>query len=133
METAEHLFAELKARGLRLTPARKAFASVLLRAAKPLSGPEILSKIKKTGLTLNKTTVYRELEQWQALGLLVALRLADRQAYYELASQKHHHHLVCLSCQKVEDVAIDEAGLKRSEALAKKQKQFTVMRHALEF
>jgi len=122
-----------KKAGLRLTGPRKAFASVLLEATQPLSAKTILEKLKGKQIIVNKTTVYREIERLEKLGMLRSIELGDRQKYYELSSLGHHHHLVCLECDQVEDVDLNETLLLRQEKKFTEERNFKVLHHSLEF
>lgn len=84
-------------------------------------------------MIVNKTTVYRELEQMQKLGMVESVQLGDRKQYYELTSRAHHHHLVCLSCERVEEVDVDETVLLKEEGKISQEKKFDLLRHSLEF
>lgn len=133
METQEKILSKIQCAGLRLTRTRQALTAVFLQSRTPLSVPELLVKLKKSGVVVNKTTVYRELERLEALNLVRSVKLAPRRASYELATREHHHHLVCVSCETVEDIDIAESELTREEKKVKAEKQFTVLRHSLEF
>lgn len=132
-EYTEGVIAILKVNGLRLTKTRKALVEVFLLDKTPLSVRDILYELQKVRIMVNKTTVYRELEKLQTRGIIDVVRLKDRKQYYELASREHHHHLICLSCERVEDVDMDEAKLLAEEETVNRERGFIVLRHSLEF
>lgn len=129
----EGVISILKSNGLRLTKTRKALVEVFLSDEAPLSVRDILCKLQEVRIMVNKTTVYRELEKLQTRGIIDVVRLKDRKQYYELASREHHHHLVCLQCEQVEDVDMDEAKLLAEEKIVSRERGFIVLRHSLEF
>lgn len=129
----EETIAILKNNHLRLTKTRKALVEIFLRNETPLSVSDILCTLSSMDRRVNKTTVYRELGQLQSKGIVGAVRLGDRKQYYELASREHHHHLICLQCERVEDVDMDEEKLFAEEKRASHEKGFAVLRHSLEF
>lgn len=133
MHTQEEILAIWSACGVRLTKTRQALARLFAHTRTPLSVPDILIALCAKGRKVNKTTIYRELERMQRLGIVASTQLGDRKQYYELALRDHHHHLVCMRCEKVEDIEVNEAELVREEQNASKQKQFMVLRHSLEF
>lgn len=133
METYKTILILLHENHLRLTKTRKALMELFLCNKPPLSVPEILSLLKKMRLGVNKTTVYRELERLQRVEIIAAVRLGDRKQYYELATRKHHHHLICVKCEHVEDVDVDEDELTHEAHRASREKHFSVLRHSLEF
>lgn len=129
----EILFKTIKHKGLRLTKTRRAVLELLVATHTPLSVPRILDELGCRGLSVNKTTVYRELEQLEKVDMVKALSLQDRKQYFELATRDHHHHFVCIECDEVEDVLFDESDILRQEAVLVQKKGFSVLRHSLEF
>lgn len=127
------LFETIKRKGLRLTKTRRAVLELLVATHTPLSVLRILDELACRGLSVNKTTVYRELEQLEKIGMVRSLSLQDRKQYFEVATRDHHHHFVCIECDEVEDVHFDESDLSRQEALFIQKKGFSVFRHSLEF
>jgi len=123
----------LKKHHLRLTKTRNVFVEIFSQNEAPLSVQDILKEFSCHHIKVNKTTVYRELERLQEVGIMNSVELGDRKKYYELASREHHHHLVCLRCERVEDVDMDEKKLFEEEKKVSREKGFTVLRHSLEF
>ncbi len=120
-------------RGQRLTPARQAILKVLGRSPTPQSPQEILHELKKFKLTINKTTVYRQLESLLSRRLIRAIHLGERSVRYELAhGLAHHHHLVCLDCGKITNIFFPTDLKKQEETIWKKNK-FEIFEHSLEF
>ena len=99
--------------------------SLLKKAKYPLSVPEMFFKI-----SANKTTLYRELDWFVAQGLIIEVEFGDGKKRYEVASRNHHHHLVCKTCGKIEDVEVDEKVLL---ANIKNKTRFQINNHSLEF
>ena len=133
MKNTEEVFTVLKAYHFRLTKKRKALIALFFQHETPLSAQDILAELKKNQITVNKTTVYRELERLQEVNIVSPVELGDRKRYYELTSRLHHHHLVCLQCERVEDVDMNEEKLFAEEKKVSHEKGFTVLRHSLEF
>ena len=80
---------------------------------------------KKIGV--NKTTIYRELARLVTEDLVLEVEFGDGKKRYELARLDHHHHAVCIKCDIVKDVKVDE------RYLYPKVKGFSLMRHSVEF
>ena len=51
---------------------------------------------------------------------------------YELESLDHHHHIICIDCDKVEDIVL-EKYLDSQEQKIMRQKKFKTISHSLEF
>ncbi len=113
---------------MRNTEVRQAIVSILENAQKPLVAKYLLALLERKGLSPNKTTVYRQLEKMEADGLVHKVFISDKEASYE-TRKEHHHHLVCGSCGKIEDVDLyDEKFIKKLLT----QKGFATIDHRLE-
>ena len=124
---------KLKTSGERLTPVRLALLGILSQKHRPLTPHELGLALAKRGLKTNKTTVYRQLETLVQYGIVQEIHLADRAQRYELSAEKgHHHHLVCLMCGRIEDIAFATDTAPQEKLIWKKNK-FKVARHSLEF
>lgn len=118
---------------LRRTKNREILLTVLHRARGPLSPPEIVSACHALGRQVNKTTIYRELDLLERVGLIKRVRVSDRKQYFELSERGHHHHFVCLNCDEVQDITIQDASLIAQARMLGKQLRFSVEAHAVEF
>jgi Fe2+ or Zn2+ uptake regulation protein len=101
--------------GQRLTASREVLLDTLTRAPRPLTIPEI--RDVQPGLA--QSSVYRNLVVLEEAGVVHRVVGADEFARWELAEDLsgHHHHLICATCGRVEDVPAS-AGLERSVAAA---------------
>ncbi len=127
------ILSTFKKHGLRLTQTRKLLLDIFLQNDRPLSALVLKQALKKQGHDVNKTTVYRELERLESIGVLHSIRLQDRAQYFELVSRGHHHHLVCVECHQVVDIDLEDTSLlKRVERFSKKM-NFFITTHAIEF
>jgi len=117
----------------RYTRQRRALVETLVRAARPLSIPEIVSLAP----ALPQSSVYRNVTNLLDAGILRRVSGADDHGRIELAEDlsSHHHHLVCTHCGRIEDFdaftelehAVEEAT-RRAGALY----GYTVSEHRLE-
>ncbi len=119
----------LEQRGFRITTFRKALAAVFTKHSHPLTVEEIQELLT---VSVNKTTVYRELELLVEQELIKEVFLPDQLKRFERAAQKHHHHIVCVECNTVEDVAVNQGVCSQAKRIAKKS-GFTNVDHSLEF
>jgi Fe2+ or Zn2+ uptake regulation protein len=122
----------LKERGFRMTNARKHIVAMFDTDCEPMSALDVQRRLKKKKIDANQTTVYRELAFLEEQGLLQSVSFHDGVQRYELASLPHHHHMVCMKCKAVEDVTMEDELHAIEKKIAKK-KQFTILRHSLEF
>jgi Fur family transcriptional regulator, ferric uptake regulator len=105
----------LNAREQRLTPTRRHIVDVLDAADRPLTIPEILEARPE----LAQSSAYRNLVVLEQARVVHRLVTHDDFARYELAEDLtgHHHHLVCSSCGRVDDLPATPA-VERSVAIA---------------
>ena len=124
----------LRALDQRYTRTRRAIVDALGAAANPLTIPEILGAGKKLAMS----SVYRNLALLEEAGIVHRIVTTDEFARYELAeglTAKHHHHLICVSCGKIEDFTAspqleDSATSSLSKIAARAG--FTVRSHRLD-
>ena len=100
----------------------------------PLSVAEILVSLKQHGISVNKTTVYREMEFLLEKGVVSAVFLDEKHTKYEL-NLGHHHHLVCRECGNIEEIEMKEIEdlFPLIEKKLKRKNKFTNISHTLEF
>ena len=103
---------------------KKQLISLLEKSNLPIAVGDILKKIPA-----NKTTIYRELEQFVKQGIVSEVEFGDGKKRYEL-SREHHHHLVCRDCGNIEDIEIDENKLFKN---INSQSNFLIENHNIEF
>lgn len=116
---------KIRKAGLKLTPRRKAIVDIFIKRNRYASAEDVWGKLLKKFKRCGLPSVYRNLESLVDCGVLAKVEKFDNKKYYALclAGTSHHHHIVCLSCDKVEDISC-YAG----ESL-KKIKGFKVLNH----
>ncbi len=96
----------LRDTGHRLTPQRE----LVLRAVEELghaTPDEILAHVRRSSEAVNVSTVYRNLEMLEELGLVRHAHLSDRAPTYHSTGDHEHFHLVCRNCGRVTSVDPD--------------------------
>ncbi len=91
--------------GRRATRQRSIVAEALGRERVALSAQELHGRIGAKHQRIGLATVYRALEAQVAAGTATRLERPGHVYAYAACAPEHHHHLVCSSCQRVEDVA----------------------------
>ena len=129
----EQAAGRLRAHQQRLTAGRETLIEVLAGADRPLTIPEILRR--RRGLA--QSSVYRNLVVLEDAGVVHRIITRDEFARYELADDLtgHHHHLVCATCGRVEDVPATpalEKSLEAAVARAARQSGFRTSHHRLD-
>lgn len=111
---------ELKKQKRRATPVRLKMFKMIQSSCSPIEADKLVKRI-----SVNKTTIYRDLDLFSTIGIIEEADFGDGIKRYELKDLEHHHHLVCLKCKKVQDVSINENF--------DIPPTFRVLRHDLEF
>ncbi len=121
----------LRDEGHRITRVREEMVKFFVESSKPLSFGDVMRALEEAGLFVNKTTVYRELKFLLEYGYIAEVYLYPRKVYYELSDLRHHHHLVCEKCGKIDNII--NCLVDRLERDVLKRKGFKIKRHTLEF
>lgn len=117
----------LKSGKLKITPIRVRLLDVLEHAKHPVRVKDMIKGVKS-----DIVTVYRNLESLIGLGLVKQVFLDQKEAYFELADRKHHHHAICCVCSHVSDVN-DLDHLKIEKQALKSSGFASISHHSLEF
>jgi Fur family transcriptional regulator, ferric uptake regulator len=105
--SALSIHTRLEAGGRRKTAQRVIVAQALASAKKALSAQELYERLRRAHPTIGRATVYRALEQQVEDGMARRFEREGHVSAYIACDPEHHHHLVCTSCQRVDDVAED--------------------------
>lgn len=107
---------ELREKGLRLTPQRE----LVLKAVRELghATPEAVAEhVRSSYPGINLSTIYRNLETLENVGLVQHTHLGHGGATYHAAEELTHLHLVCGSCGSVGDAPMESAAAFVNELL----------------
>jgi Fur family ferric uptake transcriptional regulator len=121
---------ELKSTGLKATlPRLKILEIFQVGKQRHMTAEDVFRVLLEDRSDIGLATVYRVLTQFEQAGLLNRSNFESGKAVYEINEGKHHDHLVCLDCGKVEEFYDPEIE-KRQQAVAQ-LKGFTIADHAL--
>ena len=122
--------AELKTSGLKATLPRQKVLEIFQHSSqRHLSAEEVYKLLLEAGSDVGLATVYRVLMQFEQAGLLVRSHFETGKAVFELNEGKHHDHMVCLRCGRVEEF-FDAEIEKRQRAVAS-ARGFELQEHSL--
>jgi Fur family ferric uptake transcriptional regulator len=129
---SEQSAAILKQLKLKVTPRRQEIMNCLGGEQSYLSADEVWGRIKTRLGSIGLPTVYRILDELAVAGVITRIFLSDRKQYYFLcANQGHHHHFVCETCRRVED--LEQCGLDRVSRDIARRSGGRVTSHILQF
>jgi Fe2+ or Zn2+ uptake regulation protein len=95
----------LKELRLKVTPKRLAILDFMVQAPTYVSPEEVRGILQKRFPSIGLPTVYRNLDELAAGGIISKIIHPNRQLYYYFCpNSDHHHHFICLSCRRVEDL-----------------------------
>jgi len=121
----------LKELQLKVTPKRIAILDYLARSGTYVNPEEVRQKLKEQFASIGLPTVYRNLDELAAGGIVSKIIHPNRQLYYYFCSNSdHHHHFICLSCRRVMDLEI--CSVKGLEDEINDQVRGKVMSHILQ-
>jgi len=111
---------ELKDAGLKITLPRIKILQLLEGSpAHHFSAEHIYRSLITNGEEIGLATVYRVLTQFEQVGLVVRHHFVGGHSVFELTTEWHHDHIVCIKCGRVEEFA-DEEIESRQNAVADK-------------
>jgi Fur family ferric uptake transcriptional regulator len=95
--------AVIRAAGLRATPARIAVLEAL-RAQPHASADTVFAVVEQRAPGTALQSVYNVLNDFSTAGIVRRIQPAGQSMRFEVRVDDNHHHLVCTSCGRVEDV-----------------------------
>jgi Fur family transcriptional regulator, ferric uptake regulator len=117
-DTLEDVAAALRERGGRLTTPRRLVLQALF-ATDDLVPAERIAAGTDTGIPLDLTSVYRNLERLEQLGVVRHIHVGHGPGVYGLLSHGEREYLVCEACGKV--TPADAEQLDRVRAVIREQ------------
>lgn len=94
-----------------------------------LSAEDVYKVLINEGEDIGLATVYRVLTQFEQAGLLERQHFEGGKAVFELKSDGHHDHLVCLQCGRVEEFY--DAEIEKRQVKIAKDRGFSLHEHSL--
>jgi len=121
---------ELKSSGLKATLPRIKILEVFQQAAqRHMTAEDVYKVLLNEGSDIGLATVYRVLMQFEQAGLLSRNHFEAGKAVFELNEGKHHDHLVCVSCGRVEEFYDPEIERRQQEIA--RERGYKLQDHAL--
>ncbi|AGK97274.1 Fur family transcriptional regulator [Clostridium pasteurianum] len=135
IDEIEKLKNNLKQKGYKLTPQRRAVLDIIIQSeGQHLTAEEIYELVKVDCPEIGLATVYRTVLLLEELGVISKLDLNDGCSRYELVHENEnhqHHHLICTNCGKVIEVEGDL--LDSLEHTIEEKYVFKIKNHSVKF
>src|SRR5205823_13811834 len=121
---------DLKSAGLKATlPRIKIINLFETTKQRHMTAEDVYKQLLADGLDIGLATVYRVLTQFEQAGLLVRHHFESGKSVFELNEGKHHDHLVCMQCGRVEEFY--DADIERRQNQVARGRGFQLRGHSL--
>ncbi len=111
---------ELRSAGLKVTAPRIRILQLLEESKlQHMTAEDVYKALLGSGDDIGLATVYRVLTQFEAAGLVIRHHFEAGRSVFELTSEAHHDHMVCINCGKVQEF-LDEVIESRQQEIAAK-------------
>jgi Fur family transcriptional regulator, ferric uptake regulator len=121
---------DLKTTGLKATAPRLKILNLFgTSTVRHLAAEDVYRLLLNEGLDVGLATVYRVLTQFEQAGLLTRHHFESGKAVFELNEGRHHDHLVCINCGRVEEFLDPEIEQRQTRVAV--ERGFAIREHAL--
>jgi Fur family transcriptional regulator, ferric uptake regulator len=121
---------ELKSSGLKATLPRLKILQVFQNGPqRHMTAEDVYKALLADGSDIGLATVYRVLMQFEQAGLLSRNHFEAGKAVFELNEGKHHDHLVCVVCGRVEEFY--DAEIERRQQQIALERGYELQDHSL--
>jgi Fe2+ or Zn2+ uptake regulation protein len=110
MSSLDAICEQFRAQGYRLTPQRRAIVQALLDERTHPTAEQIFERVQDALPDMAQATVYNTLRELVRMNAVVELDLGRGERHYDVDTSAHAH-LVCLGCERIEDIPYDDAAL----------------------
>jgi Fe2+ or Zn2+ uptake regulation protein len=110
MKSVDVLTEQFRARGLKVTPQRQSIFRALSRSTVHPTAESVYAVVSAEMPTISLRTVYQTLNDLAAMGELSTLDVGSGSTRFD-PNLDPHHHLVCESCGRIDDLHADFPGV----------------------
>jgi len=100
----ENMIARLKDEGYHITPQRVAIVRALANNHEHPSVDQIYTQVKADFPMTSLATIYKTITLLKEMGEVLEISLGDGTNHYDGAIPEPHPHLICVQCQRIEDL-----------------------------
>jgi Fur family peroxide stress response transcriptional regulator len=106
MDDPDSVVRTLREHGLKVTPQRQAILRIVRETAGHLTAESVYNRARVEMSTISLKTVYETLHSLAGLGQIQQLDVGTGSTLFDI-TVRPHHHLVCTSCRRTEDIDFD--------------------------
>ncbi len=130
MTDASSLIDALDRAGYRLTEPRRAMAGLISDQVGHFTAADLVGDARTKRVGIGRATIFRALDLFEGLGVVERLDLPSGEHAYVPCEPVHHHHVICSSCGRTEDV--DDPGIEAVTRSIGRTTGFRIDSHRLE-
>lgn len=120
----------LKSTGLKATlPRLKILEIFQTTKQRHMTAEDVFRVLLGERSDIGLATVYRVLMQFEQAGILLRSNFEGAKAVYELNEGQHHDHLICTSCDKVEEFYDPE--IEKRQQMVAQQRGWSIQDHSM--
>jgi len=121
---------DLRRMGLKATVPRLKILALFANAeVRHMAADDVYRLLLNENMDIGLATVYRVLTQFEQAGLLERHHFESGKAVFEMKAGRHHDHLVCIDCARVEEFY--DAEIERRQKKIAKERGFAIQEYAL--
>ncbi len=128
----KEILKKLRGKGFRITSARKSIIDILSVKHDAVSLTELKKHLETRNVRADRTTIYREILFLKQQGMICEIPIGQGKRRYKICEDGHHHHLICLRCNRVEEIVLKNTLAPQEKEIAR-ERGFQVLDHLLEF
>ena len=103
-EITERFRAFLATRKLRMTGEREELLAAIFHAPRHFEAEDLIRTLKQRDGRVSRATVYRTLSLLEECGILRKSLFGHNRHFFEsVVGRRHHDHLVCIRCGKIQE------------------------------
>ncbi len=121
----------LRSTGLKVTQPRLRILEIFQKGAmRHMTAEDVYRELlHENARDIGLATVYRVLTQFEQAGILSRTHFESGKAMFEINEGKHHDHLLCLDCGRVEEFV--DAEIERRQRNIAAERGFALQDHSL--
>jgi Fur family transcriptional regulator, ferric uptake regulator len=124
-----NVYNKIRTSGGRLTQIKRAIVDILSEKKCLLTKDVIIDRLNAQKITPNRSTIYRELHFLEKNKIIIKNTILGID-HYEIF-QDDHYHLVCMSCNMIRHIDIDNNLIKKEEHIGQKN-DFNIINHSID-
>jgi Fur family ferric uptake transcriptional regulator len=130
-EITERFRAFLATRKLRMTGEREELLAAIFHAPRHFEAEDLIRTLKQREGRVSRATVYRTLSLLEECGILRKSLFGHNRHFFEsVVGRRHHDHLVCIRCGKIQE--FEESRIENLQEEICNQNGFKIVDHVHE-